>query len=69
MSYKFEYLQTIVRLMELLRKDGVQVDERRFKSSQGIDGLSEPFVGIVFIRYCYWINSFSIYRILNTEYI
>jgi hypothetical protein len=32
--------------MELLEADGVEVDERRFKSSAGINGLSEPFVGI-----------------------
>ena len=31
--------------MELLEEDGVEVDERRFKSSTGIDGLSQPFVG------------------------
>ena len=36
----------MVRLMELLEADGVEVDERRFKSSAGIDGLSEPFVCI-----------------------
>ena len=30
--------------MELLEEDGVEVDERRFKSSIGIDGLSQPFV-------------------------
>ena len=39
------HLQTISRLVELLEEDGVEVDERRFKSSTGIDGLSEPFVG------------------------
>ena len=49
MSCMFEYLQTMVRLMDLLEKDGVEVDERRFKSLQGIDGLSEPFVGIILL--------------------
>ena len=39
----------MIRLMDLLQRDGVEVDERRFKSSQGIDGLSEPFVGVVYI--------------------
>jgi hypothetical protein len=30
--------------MKLLEADGVEVVERRFKSSAGINGLSEPFV-------------------------
>ena len=48
--------------MELLEADGVEVDERRFKSSAGINGLSEPFVCIAII-YCY-----STYIILNSDY-
>ena len=35
--------------MELLEADGVEVDERRFESSAGIDGLSQPFVCIAII--------------------
>jgi hypothetical protein len=42
--------------MELLKADGVEVDERRFKSSAGIDGLSEPFVCTINSDYCYWID-------------
>ena len=40
-------VQTIIQLVELLQRDGVEVDERRFSSSKGIDSLLEPFVGVV----------------------
>lgn len=32
------------RLLELLRRNGVDADERRFSSVRGIDGLVRPFV-------------------------
>ena len=49
----------MVRLMNLLEEDGVEVDERRFKTSTGIDGLSEPFVGIIAtFDFSYWIDYF-----------
>ena len=60
-------VQTMDFLKELLQEVGVDVDDRRFSSAKGIEGLSEPFVGIV-PTIEYGLTFFSIYRILNTEY-
>ena len=53
--------------MELVQEDGVDIDDRRFSSAKGIEGLAEPFVGIIPII-ASGLTFFSIYRILNTEY-
>ena len=56
----------MIRLMELLEEDGVEFDARWFSSLQGIDGLYQPFVGVITIIFTeLTVNS---HRVLNTEY-